>query len=106
MTLKQKMAKGVIWTSIDRVATQLVQFVIGIVIARIVSPTDYGVLAILMIFISLSQIFVDSGFGKALIQKNNLSHLDCSTAFWFNLGHEFNSLFNSMAYSALHCAVL
>lgn len=86
MTLKQKMASGVIWASIGRVATQFVQFLIGVVIARIVSPADYGILAILMILISLSQIIVESGFGKALIQKNQLTRLDCSTVFWFNLG--------------------
>lgn len=86
MSLKQKMAKGIIWTSADRVATQLVQFIIGVFIARIVSPSDYGILAILMIFIGLSQVFIDSGFGKALIQKNNPTIEDCSTVFWFNLG--------------------
>lgn len=79
------MANGIIWTSADRFATQIVQFILGVVIARIVSPSDYGVLAILMIFISISQIFIDSGFGKALIQKSNPTNEDYSTIFWFNL---------------------
>lgn len=85
MTLKNQMTKGVVWTTIDRFTTQFVQFVVGIFIARIVSPADFGVLGILMVFIALSQVFIDSGLGKALIQKNNPTQEDCSTVFFFNL---------------------
>lgn len=85
VTLKHQMTKGVVWTTIDTFTTQFVQFVFGIVIARIVSPADFGVLGILMVFISLSQVFIDSGFGKALIQKYNPTQEDYSTVFFFNL---------------------
>ncbi len=86
MPLRKKMKSGVFWTTIDRFTTQLVQFVVGIVIARIVSPAHFGVLGILLVFVNLSQVFVESGFGKALIQKNNPTDEDCSTVFYFNLG--------------------
>ena len=85
MTLRHQMTTGVFWTSIDRFTTQFVQFVVGIVIARIVSPADFGILGILLVFVSLSEVFIDSGLGKALIQKNNPTQEDCSTVFYFNL---------------------
>lgn len=73
------------WNAIERFSTQGIQFLITIIIARILTPTDYGLVAMLSIFLSLAQTFVDSGFYNALIQKKNRTEADYSTMFWFNL---------------------
>lgn len=73
------------WTTLDRFSNHIVQFVIGIVIARFVTPTEYGVLGILMVLITISQVFIDSGLGSALIYRANKDPRDVSTTFTFNL---------------------
>jgi O-antigen/teichoic acid export membrane protein len=70
---------------LERLAVQAVQFVLGIILARILTPTEYGVLGILIVFISISNVFIDSGFTKALIQKKDRSDVDVSTVFLFNI---------------------
>lgn len=85
-SITNKVTSGFIWTSFDKFSSQFVQFIIGIIIARFVSPHEYGVLGILMIFIILSQVFIDSGFGSALIYRNDKNDKDLQTAFSFNLG--------------------
>lgn len=82
--LSSKIASGFLWTSIDKFSSQFVQFIISIIIARIVSPHEYGILGILMIFIILSQVLIDSGFGSALIYHNDKKEQDLQTAFTFN----------------------
>ena len=72
MSIKNQAAKGVMWNTIERFSTQGMQFVLTIVIARILSPDDYGLVAMLGIFMAVAQTFVDSGFGNALIQKKNM----------------------------------
>lgn len=84
--LKQKAVKGVIWTAIQKYSSQLIQFVAGIILARLLSPTDYGCIGMLVIFMSLAQVFIDSGFDSALIQKKNPTSIDYSTVFYFNFG--------------------
>lgn len=83
--LKEKTVKGVMWNSIDRFSTQGIQFVFSILIARLLLPEDYGVVAMLNIFMSVSQKFIDSGFGTALIRKPNRTEIDFSTVFYFNI---------------------
>ena len=85
-SITNKVTSGVMWTSFDKFSSQFVQFISGIIIARFVSPHEYGVLGILMIFIILSQVFIDSGFGSALIYRNDKNDKDLQTAFSFNLG--------------------
>ena len=85
-SITNKVTSGFMWTSFDKFSSQFVQFIIGIIIARFVSPHEYGVLGILMIFIILSQVFIDSGFGSALIYRNDKNDKDLQTAFSFNLG--------------------
>lgn len=77
--------KAVFWSGIDKVATYVVNFVIQIVLARLLVPDDYTVVAMLAIFFAISQAFIDSGFATALIQKNNCTEKDYSTVFYFNL---------------------
>lgn len=80
-----KIIKGMAWTALDRFSNQIVQFMVGIIIARLVTPTEYGVLGILMIMITISQVFIDSGLGGALIYNNNKDSKDLYTTFTFNL---------------------
>lgn len=84
-SLKEKTVKGLIWSSIDRFSSQGIQFVFGLIMARLLVPADYGVVAMLGIFLALSQSFIDSGFSTALIQKINRTEVDFSTVFYFNL---------------------
>ena len=84
MTLKQKTVTGTIWSFTDSFANQGIQFVAGLILARILSPTEFGLIGILTIFIALSQSFIDSGFTHALIRKQDCTQTDYSTVFYFN----------------------
>lgn len=85
MTLKEKTTKGLFWSFIDQFSTQGIGFIIGIILARILNPSDYGMLGMLAIFMAVANTFIASGFGTALIQKSNRSQVDFSTVFLFNL---------------------
>lgn len=82
---KQKAVSGMAWTGIERLATQAIQFIIGIIIARILMPSDYGIVGMLAIFMAIAQTFLDSGFASALIQKKDRTDVDYSTVFYFNI---------------------
>ena len=84
-SLKQKAVKGVAWTSLDQVAALGFGFVIGVILARLLSPSDYGLLAMIGVFNAIAFAFISSGFGNALIRKPDLSEDDNSTAFYFNI---------------------
>lgn len=84
--LKQKAVSGMIWTALQKYATMLIQFVSGIILARLLTPYDYGCIGMLMIFMVLAEAFVDGGFGSALIQKKRPTQEDYSTIFFWNLG--------------------
>lgn len=83
--IKSKMIGTLAWTSIDRFGQQLMQLAVGITLARLLSPSDYSLIALVMIFISLSNTLVDGGFGVALVRKQNASELDFNTVFYFNI---------------------
>ena len=85
MSLKQKTFKGVVWSAIERFSTQGVQFLFGILLARLLTPNDYGMIAMLAIFMAVSQTFIDSGFGNALIRKPDRNEADKATVFFFNI---------------------
>lgn len=84
--LKQKAVKGVVWTALQKYSTMLIQFVSGIILARLLTPYDYGCIGMLMIFMVLAESFIDGGFGSALIQKKRPTQEDYSTVFFWNLG--------------------
>lgn len=84
-SLKDKTVKGVVWSAIDRFSAQGIQFVFSILIARLLMPEDYGVVALLNVFIALSQTFIESGFASALIRKIDRTEIDFSTVFYFNI---------------------
>lgn len=83
--IKEKTVRGFAWSAIDNFANQGVLFVISILLARILSPADYGLIAMITIFLAISNCFINSGFGNALVRKVDLSDEDCSTAFFFNI---------------------
>ena len=84
-SLKKKTAKGVVWSAVERFSTQGIQFLFGIVLARLLTPNDYGVIAMLTIFLAVSQTFIDSGFGSAIIRKIDRTEKDMATMFFFNI---------------------
>ncbi|BEI56546.1 MULTISPECIES: lipopolysaccharide biosynthesis protein [Butyricimonas] len=88
-SLKNKTVKGVVWSSVERFAVAGLQFVIMIIMARVLTPEDYGLVAMLQIFIAVSQSLIDSGFSQALIRKLDRTQADYSTVFYFNIGVGF-----------------
>lgn len=83
--IKNKTISGFIWNLLERFGAQAVTFVVSIVLARMLDPELYGIVAIATIFTALLNIFVDSGFGSALIQKKDVGDLEYSTIFFFNV---------------------
>jgi len=77
--------KSVVWSAVERFSVQAIQFVITIILARLVAPSEFGLIAMLAIFIAIAQSFVDSGFSSALVQKKNRTEIDFSTVFYFNI---------------------
>lgn len=94
-SLKEKTVNGIAWSAVERFSTQGLMFVFNILIARILLPEDYGVVAMLNIFFAVAQTFIDSGFGSALIRKQDRTEDDFNTVFYFNI-----------AVSVFFCAVL
>ena len=74
--LKQKAVSGVIWTALQKYSTMLIQFISGIILARLLTPYDYGCIGMLMVFMVLTESFIDGGFGSALIQKKRPTQED------------------------------
>lgn len=85
-TLKQKAAAGMVWTAFQKYSRMGIQFISGIILARLLTPYDYGCIGMLSIFIVLADTFIDGGFGSALIQKKRPTQVDYSTIFWWNIG--------------------
>ena len=85
-SLKNKAVKGILWTAVQKYSTMIVSFISGIILARLLTPEDYGCIGMLAIFMSLAEVFIDAGFGAALIQKKEPTQEDYSTVFHFNMG--------------------
>lgn len=85
MSNTNKAISGMAWTSLDKLASYAIQFVISIVIARLLMPSDFGIIGMLAIFIAIAQTFLDSGFANALIQKKGRTEVDYATVFYFNV---------------------
>ena len=83
--LKQKVVRGTVWALMERFSTQIVSFAVGVVLARLLTPTDYGTVALLEIFVALAGVLADSGFGVALIQKKDATEEDFNSVFYFSL---------------------
>lgn len=84
-SLKQIAVSGMFWTSVERFSQQFIQFVLGILIARVLAPSDYGIIGMTSIFFAIANTLLDSGFGNALIKNKNRTEVDYSTCFYFNV---------------------
>jgi len=85
LNLKQKTISGFTWSFIESIIGQGITFFVGIILARLLSPQEFGLIGMLTIFIALSQLLTDSGFSHALIRKQNCTQQDYSTVFYFNI---------------------
>lgn len=85
-SLKQKAASGMVWTALQKYSTMFIQFISGIILARLLTPYDYGCIGMLSVFMVLAEAFIEGGFGAALIQKKTPTQEDYSTIFWWNMG--------------------
>lgn len=84
--LKKKAASGMVWTALQKYSQIFIRFISGIILARLLTPYDYGCIGMLAIFMTLAETFIDGGFGSALIQKKKPTQEDYSTIFYWNLG--------------------
>lgn len=84
-TLKEQTISGIGWSALERFGTLGISFLANLVLARLLSPDDFGAIGLLAIFILLSNTFIDGGFGAALIQKKNTTNRDYSTIFYWNI---------------------
>ena len=84
-SLKDKTVKGVGWSFTDNIANSGITFLVGLVLANILSPEEFGVIGMVTIFIAISNSIIDSGFSNALIRKTDAKSVDYNTVFYFNL---------------------
>ncbi|MGD0812274.1 MAG: lipopolysaccharide biosynthesis protein [Verrucomicrobiota bacterium] len=85
MSIKHKAVNAVIWSGLERLSGQLIRFAIGVILARLLVPAEFGLIGMLGIFIGVAQVFVNCGFGEGLIQKQNATHRDECSVFYFNI---------------------
>lgn len=98
-SLKKEAIHGTLWASVELFGQQGIQFFVSIVLARLLEPSEFGLIAMIAIFSSSATVLIEGGFGGALVQRLNVSNTDKSTVFWYNLfvGTIFVMLFWGMA---------
>ena len=101
---KKSVIISLIYKFLERCGCQGVSFIVQIVLARLLDPTDYGVLTLLTIFITISQVFVQSGFNTALIQRKDVTEKDYSSVFYLSLSIAL--ICNIVFFSAVYCRFL
>ena len=89
VSLKERTISSLIWKFLERAGNQLVLLLVQIVMARILTPTDFGVIAIILVFINLANVFIQSGLGTALVQSESATEADYSTVFWISFAISF-----------------
>lgn len=82
---KKKVVSGLAWQYAEKCGAEVIQFVVSIIIARILSPSDYGLIGLITVFISVAGVFVSSGLGQALVQRKEIDNKDYSTVFFYSL---------------------
>ena len=82
--LRQLAISGMLWSAVERFGSSAFMFIANLILARLLMPEDFGVVAMLMVFISISETIVNAGFCTALIQKKDIENIDCSTIFVWN----------------------
>ncbi len=85
-SLRGKVLSGLFWKVLENGGVQIVQFVISLILARMLGPERYGTIALLLVFIAIANVFIQSGFQTALIQKRQVDDLDYSSVFYLGLG--------------------
>lgn len=83
--LRESAFSGVTWSAIDQFGQQGFRFVVGLVLARLLAPDQFGLLAMISVFIAIATVVTDSGFSQAVVQRKSISQLDLSTVFFFNI---------------------
>lgn len=83
--LRYKTKKGIYWTFFNQMVNNSLQFIVGVIMARILSPSDYGITALPAVFLAIAATFVDSGFANALIRKPDVTERDLSTSFYYSI---------------------
>ena len=86
---KEKTVSGIGWSVVSQLGTQTMQFVLGVILARLLSPDDFGLISMVLVFTGFANIFIDLGFGSALIQRKTITHEHLSSVFWLNVGTGF-----------------
>lgn len=79
---KEKVLSGLVWTFGERILAQGVSFILSIILARMLLPSEYGIIAMIMVFINIANVFTSTGFGESLVQKKNADELDFSSVFF------------------------
>ena len=85
MSLREKAIKGVIWTAIQNWGSQIISFAVFLLLARLLEPKVFGLVALASVFFAFMQVFLDQGFGEAIIQRQELDREHLDTAFWTNI---------------------
>lgn len=97
-SLKKKAARGAVWVLLEQICVQGLNFGLGVALARLLTPDDYGSVALVMVFVTVAQVVVTSGMGQALVQKKDADDLDFSTVFYLSIG------VSVVLYGVLFCA--
>lgn len=84
-SVRKQLTHGALWNFIEKILSEGAHFIIGIILARLLLPSDFGLIGMLAIFVAISNVFIDGGFAKALIQKKECADIDYSTAFVSNI---------------------
>lgn len=84
-SVKQRAALGLIWKLMEKAGTQVIQFAISVVLARLITPEEYGIVGLLTIFMALSDVVIQQGLATALVQKSDADSIDFSSVYWANL---------------------
>jgi len=94
--IREVVVSSLIWKYLERITSQLISFVLSIVLARLLAPENFGIISMVMVFINIANVFIISGFSTALVQKKDVNNIDYSSVFYFNI------LFSIVMYIAIY----
>ena len=83
--IKSKTISSLIWKFAERSGAQIIQFIVSVILARLLTPSDYGLIGLITVFISIALVFAQSGLGQALVQRKNIDNAEFSTVFYFSM---------------------
>ncbi len=83
--LKEKAVKGISWNLIEKFGGNMMSFVLGIILARLLTPADYGLIGMITVFFAVASVIINGGFGEAYVQKKQVTDNDANTVFFTNL---------------------